>query len=151
MDFLSLLSLVLLIIAIFCFVYFTLNLDCDYTLTFLEKFGRSPGEFFVRFSSCSKLFIRTPKLQLIERMNLFFSTLNLRTSPRFNAATLSGKIVWITGSSAGIGRAIAFELAKAGCKLVLSGTKVDRLESAKKECLGELFVSLLGSSMNSTN
>jgi len=92
MDFLSIVIFIILLIAIFYFIRLTLNLDCDYTLTFLERFGKSP-------------------------------------------ATLSGKVVWITGSSAGIGKAIAYELAKAGCKLVLSGTKIDRLNEVKKECL----------------
>lgn len=53
-----------------------------------------------------------------------------------NKASLNGKVIWVTGASAGIGKAIAFELAKAGSKLVLSGTKVDRLNEVKKECLG---------------
>lgn len=60
-------------------------------------------------------------------------------------------MVWITGSSAGIGRAIAFELAKAGCKLVLSGTKVDRLHSVKKECLGKFFSTPFFCSSSVTN
>ena len=136
MDFLSILTLVLLIIAIFWFVQFTLNLDCDYTLTFLEKFGRSPGESAISIDQNNQLIKLNLKLKsrIESRPLITFNTASL-----LSTATLNGKVVWITGSSAGIGQAIAFELAKAGCKLILSGTKVDRLHTVKKECLGELL------------
>ena len=34
---------------------------------------------------------------------------------------LNGKTAWVTGAGTGIGRAIAVELARAGCKVGLSG------------------------------
>ncbi|XP_022240652.1 dehydrogenase/reductase SDR family member 7-like isoform X2 [Limulus polyphemus] len=52
-------------------------------------------------------------------------------------AELRGKVAWITGASSGIGEALAYELAKYGVKLALSGTKVDRLEAVKTECLAQ--------------
>ncbi|MCB0402622.1 MAG: SDR family NAD(P)-dependent oxidoreductase [Flavobacteriales bacterium] len=45
---------------------------------------------------------------------------------------LQNKIAWITGASSGIGEAIAYELAKHGCRLVLSGRKTGELERVAK-------------------
>jgi 3-oxoacyl-[acyl-carrier protein] reductase len=39
--------------------------------------------------------------------------------------TLSGKVAWVTGSSRGIGRVIATELARAGAEVVIHGTRLD--------------------------
>ncbi|MFB0924311.1 MAG: SDR family NAD(P)-dependent oxidoreductase, partial [Vicingaceae bacterium] len=44
---------------------------------------------------------------------------------------LSNKVVWITGASSGIGEAIAYELAKKGCKLIISARRVDELNRVK--------------------
>lgn len=48
---------------------------------------------------------------------------------------LRGQVVWITGSSSGIGEYMAYEFAKLGSKLVLSGTNQARLDSVKTKCL----------------
>lgn len=48
---------------------------------------------------------------------------------------LRGRVVWITGASSGIGEHMAYEFAKVGCRLVLSGTNLARLELVKSKCL----------------
>ncbi|KAL1440405.1 hypothetical protein MTO96_009447 [Rhipicephalus appendiculatus] len=50
-------------------------------------------------------------------------------------ATLKGKVIWITGASSGIGEYLAYELAKVGSCLVLSGTNLENLEHVKNHCL----------------
>ncbi|CAL1678656.1 unnamed protein product [Lasius platythorax] len=52
-------------------------------------------------------------------------------------SSLKGKVVWITGASSGIGEHLAYVLAKAGCKLILSARRVAELEEVKRRCLEE--------------
>lgn len=42
---------------------------------------------------------------------------------------LTGKIVMVTGASAGLGRDFCLDLAKAGCRIVAAARRVDRLVS----------------------
>ncbi|MCK5536219.1 MAG: SDR family oxidoreductase [Bacteroidales bacterium] len=44
------------------------------------------------------------------------------------------KIVWITGASSGIGKALAIEFAKAGSTLILSSRNSKKLEAIKVDC-----------------
>ena len=48
---------------------------------------------------------------------------------------MRGRVVWITGASSGIGEYMAYEFAKIGCKLALSGTNQARLDAVKSKCL----------------
>ncbi|EDV94192.1 dehydrogenase/reductase SDR family member 7 [Drosophila grimshawi] len=50
-------------------------------------------------------------------------------------STMRGQVVWITGASSGIGRALAVSLARHGVRLVLSARRVKQLEDVQAECL----------------
>jgi short-subunit dehydrogenase len=47
---------------------------------------------------------------------------------------VTGKTIWITGSSAGIGAALARGLARRGARLILSARSADKLEAVRKSC-----------------
>jgi NAD(P)-dependent dehydrogenase (short-subunit alcohol dehydrogenase family) len=49
-------------------------------------------------------------------------------------AFLKSKVVWITGASSGIGRALAREAARQGARIVLSGRRPETLDEAAAEC-----------------
>ncbi len=44
---------------------------------------------------------------------------------------LSGKVIWITGASSGIGEATTYALAKEGCKLIISSRRLEELERVR--------------------
>ena len=46
----------------------------------------------------------------------------------------TGKVIWITGASAGIGEALTYELAKKETKLILSARRKNELERVKANC-----------------
>ncbi len=52
------------------------------------------------------------------------------------ATSVSGKVVLVTGASAGIGRATAVALSRAGAKVIATGRRQDELDSLAKECGG---------------
>ncbi|CAI8616411.1 unnamed protein product [Vicia faba] len=56
--------------------------------------------------------------------------------------TLAGKVVLVTGASAGIGRDICLDLAQASCRVVLAARRVDRLLSVCDEINGDLSENL---------
>lgn len=49
---------------------------------------------------------------------------------------LSGKVIWITGASSGIGASLACYLARLGAKLVLSGSNQENLDKVAAKCIG---------------
>jgi len=50
------------------------------------------------------------------------------------ATCFQGKVVWITGASSGIGRALAIAFASKGAKLVLSARREGELHAVAEEC-----------------
>ena len=57
----------------------------------------------------------------------------------------SGKVVWITGASSGIGEALAHAFSKQGAKLIISSRRKEELERVKAACqtLGAAAVEIL--------
>ena len=47
---------------------------------------------------------------------------------------VTGKVIWITGASSGIGEALAYALASKKAKLILSGRNLEALEQVKEKC-----------------
>jgi len=50
--------------------------------------------------------------------------------------TFTGKVIWITGASSGIGRSLALAFHRAGAKLILSARRTAALEDLSRECGG---------------
>jgi len=57
--------------------------------------------------------------------------------------SFSNKIVWITGASSGIGRALAIEMSKQNAKLILSSRKKEGLQSVKELCKNQDAVKIV--------
>ncbi|MFS7977821.1 putative glucose 1-dehydrogenase (NAD(P)(+)) [Helianthus anomalus] len=49
---------------------------------------------------------------------------------------LTGKVVFVTGASSGIGKEFCLDLARAGCKIIASARRVDLLKSLCDEING---------------
>ncbi|XP_053957780.1 dehydrogenase/reductase SDR family member 7 [Anastrepha ludens] len=52
-----------------------------------------------------------------------------------SVSSMRGQVVWVTGASSGIGRALSLVFAKYGVRLVISARRENLLESLKKDCL----------------
>ena len=49
----------------------------------------------------------------------------------------------MTGASSGIGECLAYDLARAGCKLILSSPERAKLERVKENCIGKLLLTYI--------
>lgn len=50
---------------------------------------------------------------------------------------VTGKVVWVTGASSGIGEALVYELAKKGAKVIISSRRKEELERVKGDCVAQ--------------
>mgnify|MGYP005987483953 FL=1 len=57
--------------------------------------------------------------------------------------SFSNKVVWVTGASSGIGKALAIELSKQNAKLIISSRNLETLTLVKTECLNSDNVKIL--------
>lgn len=55
----------------------------------------------------------------------------------------TNKVVWITGASSGIGKALAIQLSKLGAKLILSARNIEKLKAVKEACENSERVEIL--------
>ena len=89
----------------------------------------------------SMMFVPLPLLLVAVVLAICFSdadlTLTLATKMGRQTSELRGRVVWVTGASSGIGEKLAYELARAGAKLVLSARREEELERVKAKCVGE--------------
>jgi short-subunit dehydrogenase len=57
--------------------------------------------------------------------------------------SFSNKVVWITGASSGIGKALAIALSHQNAKLILSSREKETLEKVKNECKNSKLVKII--------
>ena len=76
--------------------------------------------FITLFKNCSK--------------NTISLTKEVSCNAKYKNMAFSNKVIWITGASSGIGKALAIELSKQNAKLILSSRKKETLELVKNEC-----------------
>jgi len=55
----------------------------------------------------------------------------------------TNKVVWITGASSGIGKALAIELSNQGAKLILSARNTEKLRAVKSACKNEKLIKII--------
>jgi NADP-dependent 3-hydroxy acid dehydrogenase YdfG len=56
---------------------------------------------------------------------------------------LTGKVAWITGAGTGIGEGAAIALAEAGMQVILSGRRLEKLETVAASCAGNTRIEVL--------
>lgn len=61
----------------------------------------------------------------------------------YNPFSLSGKTIFVTGASSGIGRAVAIECSKMGATLIITGRHAGRLDDTFRQLEGEGHVQII--------
>jgi short-subunit dehydrogenase len=56
---------------------------------------------------------------------------------------IDNKVVWVTGASSGIGKALAIELSNYNCKLILSSRRSNKLQEIREKCKNPKDVKIL--------
>jgi NAD(P)-dependent dehydrogenase (short-subunit alcohol dehydrogenase family) len=59
------------------------------------------------------------------------------SAPAANGASLDGRVAWVTGGGSGIGLAGAIELARGGCRVVVSGRDAAKLDEAIRQAAAQ--------------
>ena len=76
---------------------------------------------------------------LFQLIRLYFADADLATlwaeKHGKRPCCLVGQVVWITGASSGIGENLAYQLARAGCRLILSARREKLLQEVKQKCI----------------
>lgn len=57
--------------------------------------------------------------------------------------SFTNKVIWITGASSGIGKALAMELSNQNAKLILSSRKKETLEAVKEACKNPEWIKII--------
>ena len=60
----------------------------------------------------------------------------------------NNKVIWITGASSGIGKALALKLSTYNCKLILSSRRKETLEAVRNQCVEPKNVNVLPLDLN---
>ena len=79
-----------------------------------------------------------------------FQSSRQRPSPAALRRLFAGRVVWVTGASSGIGRAMAVRLAELGAQLVLSGRDQAALNTVKRLCEAKVATQSSSSSSSSS-
>ena len=103
--------------------FFTVS-DADIDLLFWKLFGHQPGRCYSWFD--------------VQRNRGRVISASAARDFALFAETLRGRVVWVTGASSGIGECLAYNLARVGCKLILSSEDNNELQRVRKNCIGSL-------------
>jgi short-subunit dehydrogenase len=78
-------------------------------------------------------------------MSIFFNlNFNLNFNFNFNfIMNFNNKVIWITGASSGIGKALALALSQYNCHLILSSRRKEALDAVKLQCKNPEQVAVL--------
>lgn len=80
----------------------------------------------------------------MEFLKITISKLKIATLVlKLHTMNFTNKIIWITGASSGIGKALAIELSSRNAKLILSSRKKETLEAVKKVCKNPAWIKII--------